>query len=77
MKNNEYKVHNLWPIPVYEDFLPVKQELKDKILNLEYERTTINNSDISKDRFILNDIKDLKKEIEIHNERYVIRSTEE
>jgi uncharacterized protein (TIGR02466 family) len=71
MKNNEYKVHNLWPIPVYEDFLPVKQEWKDKILNLEYERTTINNSDISKDRFILNDIKDLKKEIEIHNERYV------
>ncbi len=71
MEDKEYKVHNLWPIPVYEDFLPVKQEWKDRILNLEYERTHINNSDISKDRYILEDIKDLKKEIELHNERYV------
>jgi uncharacterized protein (TIGR02466 family) len=68
---NEFKVHNLWPIPVYEDNIPVKQEWKNKILNLEYERTKINNSDISKDRYILNDIKDLKSEIETHCERYV------
>lgn len=71
MVDNEYKVHNLWPIPIYEDFIPVRKEWKDKIINLEYERTHINNSDISKDRYILDNIKDLKKEIELHTERFI------
>ena len=34
----------------------VKQEWKDAVINLEYERTHINNSDISKDRYVLNKI---------------------
>ena len=67
----EFKVHNLWPIPVYESEIPVKQEWKDFVVNLEYERTQINNSDISKDRFVLNNMSQLKTEILKHCEHYV------
>jgi len=67
----EFKAHNLWPIPVYESEIPVKQEWKDIVVNLEYERTHINNSDISKDRYILNNISDLKSDIESHCELFV------
>lgn len=67
----EFKTHNLWPIPVYEAEIPVKQEWKDFTFNLEYERTHVNNSDISKNRYILNDILDLKKEIENNCELFV------
>jgi uncharacterized protein (TIGR02466 family) len=67
----EFKVHNLWPIPIYEDKIPVKKQWKDTITNLEYERTHVNNSDISKDRYILNSIPDLKNDIENHCENFV------
>ena len=67
----EFKTHNLWPIPVYEAEIPVKQEWKDAVINLEYDRTHINNSDISKDRYILNNIPDLKNDIETHCELFV------
>ena len=60
---SEFRAHNLWPIPVYESEIPVKQEWKDFVVNLEYERTHINNSDISKNRYILNNISDLKSDI--------------
>lgn len=66
-----FKVHNLWPIPLYESEIPVKQEWKDKIVNLEYDRTHINNSDISKNRYVLNDMPDLKSSIEFHCETFV------
>ena len=68
---NEFKVHNLWPIPIYHGEIPVKQEWKDVVINTEYERTHIDNSDISKDRYILNTIPDLKQDIENHCERFV------
>ena len=67
----EFKTHNLWPIPVYEAEIPVKQKWKDFVINLEYERTHINNSDISKDRYILNTMPDLKSDIEKHCELFV------
>ena len=67
----EFKTHNLWPIPVYEAIIPVKQQWKDAVVNLEYERTHINNSDISKDRYILNNMPDLKSDIENHCELFV------
>lgn len=67
----EFKTHNLWPIPIYESEIPVKQEWKNAVINLEYERTHINNSDISKDRYILNNMLDLKSEIENHCELFV------
>jgi uncharacterized protein (TIGR02466 family) len=67
----QFKHIILWPIPVYEAEIPVKQEWKDAVVNLEYERTHINNSDISKDRYILNNIPDLKSDIESHCELFV------
>jgi uncharacterized protein (TIGR02466 family) len=67
----QFKVHQLWPIPVYEAEIPVKQEWKDAVINLEYERTHINNSDISKNRYILNNVPDLKSDIESHCELFV------
>jgi len=67
----EFTTHNLWPIPIYESEIPVKQKWKDNVINLEYIRTNVNNSDISKDRYILNNMPDLKKEIENHCELFV------
>ena len=67
----EFKVHNLWPIPVYESEIPVREKWKVLVKGLEYERTHINNSDISKDRKILNSMPELKAEIEDHCENYV------
>ena len=67
----EFKAHNLWPIPVYESETPVKSEWIDFILNTEYERMHIGNGDISKDKYILNSLPELKKEIENHCELFV------
>ena len=67
----EFKAHNLWPIPVYDSETPVKSEWLNYILNTEYERMHIGNGDISKDRYILNSLPDLKKEIEHHCELFV------
>ena len=67
----EFKAHNLWPIPIYESEIPVTEEWKKHIKNLNYERTYINNSDISTDRYVLNSMQDLKKEIENHCEIFV------
>jgi len=67
----EFKVHNLWPVPVYDSKITVKQKWKDFVVNLKYDRTHINNSDISKDRYILNNMPELKAEIEKHCEHYV------
>jgi len=67
----EFKVHNLWPIPMYEAEIPVREKWKVLIKGLEYERTHVNNSDISKDRTILNSMPELKTEIENHCENYV------
>ena len=67
----EFKTHNLWPVPIYESEIPVKQKWKDDVINLEYVRTHVNNSDISKGRYILDNMPDLKKEIENHCELFV------
>ena len=70
---NEFQIHNLWPVPVYKSKIPVREKWKVLIKGLEYERTHVNNSDISKDRFLLNSMPELKKEIEQHCENYVRR----
>ena len=67
----QFKAHNLWPIPVYEGEIPVREKWKVLIKSLDYERTHINNSDISCDRYILNSMPELKSEIETHCEYFV------
>ena len=32
----EFKAHNLWPIPIYESEIPVTEEWKKHIKNLNY-----------------------------------------
>ena len=67
----EFNVHQLWPCPIYENDIPVKKEWLDYVHNTEYERTRIEYSDISKDRYILKDLPNLKKEIDSHCENFV------
>ena len=70
----EFKVHSLWPIPIYENIIPVKEKWKNAVLNLEYKRPPIDNSYISKDKYILEtipDLEDLKIEINNHCENFV------
>tara|TARA_Y100000389_G_scaffold185061_1_gene204071 strand:- start:850 stop:1467 length:618 start_codon:yes stop_codon:yes gene_type:complete len=67
----QFKAHNLWPIPVYESEAPVKSEWLDYILNTEYERMHIGNGDISKDRYILNNLPELKNVLENHCNNFV------
>ena len=71
MKNNEFEIHNLWPVPIYQSYIPVKEKWKEYIKSLNYKRTHIKNSDISDDRYILNSMPELKSEIELHCENYV------
>ena len=61
----EFKAHNLWPIPVYESEIPIKKEWQNIIVNTPYERTHVNNSDISVNRYLLNEVPDLKKKLKI------------
>lgn len=49
----EFKTHNLWPIPVYESKMPVKEKWIKYLKNIDYARTHIGNSDISVDRYVL------------------------
>jgi len=67
----EFKIHNLWPTPVYSSYIKTKNEWEDLMINLDYERTHIGNSDISKDRYVLNQIPDLKREINLHCNNYI------
>ena len=32
----EFKIHNLWPIPVYENNIPVKEQWKVLVKGIEY-----------------------------------------
>jgi len=66
----EFKIHNLWPIPIYEGEIPVKNEWKKYIEDVEYRRTHIGNSDISLNRYLLNEMPDLKSDIENHCESF-------
>lgn len=72
--NKHFKIYQLWPIPVYESIIPPRKKWKDAILKLEYERTHVKNSDISKDRYIFKNeesLFDLKKEILLHCDNFL------
>ena len=57
------EVLNLWPIPLYKSLIDVKQEWKDYISKINYERNSVNNADMSKEYYVLEKLSDLKKEI--------------
>ena len=58
-----FKVHELWPTPLYENYIDVKPDWVIKSKNFEYERMYSDNGDYTKDKEILNQLPDLKEEI--------------
>ena len=66
-----FTFHSLWPIPVYESEITVKSEWLDYVSNTEYIRMQTGTADISKDKYILNNLPELKKEIETHCEEFM------
>lgn len=63
---NSFKVHEFWPTPIYENHIPVKSEWINFAENCKYERMFSQNGDYTVDKYILNSILDLKKELLFH-----------
>ena len=57
----EYKVHQLWPKPIFDTEIPIKQKWLDFAYNSEYERVFVENGDYTKDKYVLNKLPDLKQ----------------
>jgi len=66
----EFKVHELWPTAVYENNIDVKHEWLEKVKNFDYELMHTKNGLISVNRYILDEISDLKKEILNHCKKF-------
>jgi len=66
MKEKNYDVLSLWPTPIYISQTPVKKSYLDFIQKIDFERATNKQFDISKDKRILNKMKDLKSHIQNH-----------
>lgn len=68
----EFKIHNLWPTPVYEYNFPVKPEWAHCVKTTEYERTATGNGYISKNRYLLEntDLFELRDQIDLHLNNY-------
>lgn len=58
------EVLNLWPIPLYKSIIEVNDDWLNYIKNIEYERNSVNNADMSKDYYILEKLPDLKNKIQ-------------
>tara|TARA_R100001015_G_C4582936_1_gene139190 strand:+ start:140 stop:766 length:627 start_codon:yes stop_codon:yes gene_type:complete len=63
---DNFKVHEFWPTPVYENYISVKSSWLDFIQNGEYHRAKTNTSDSTNDRHILNSLPDLKDRLLFH-----------
>ncbi len=63
---SSFKVHELWPTPIYENNIPVKSDWIDFAENCEYERMFSKNGDYTSNKYILNSITDLKEELILH-----------
>jgi uncharacterized protein (TIGR02466 family) len=69
---SEFKVYNLWPVPIYENFIPVDQQCFSSIDLLDFERMKSGNGNITVDRNVLlrPEFFDLKSKIEEHCKLY-------
>ena len=63
---SNFKVHELWPTPIYENNIPVKSDWIDFAENCEYDRMFSQNGDYTSNKYILNSITDLKEELLFH-----------
>jgi uncharacterized protein (TIGR02466 family) len=65
-----FVIHNLWPSPVYQNIIQVKQKWIDYAKSVEYIKMHSNNGNISVNKYILENIMDLKADIIYHSELY-------
>ena len=63
---SNFKVHELWPTPIYENNIPVKSDWIDFAENCKYDRMFSQNGDYTSNKYILNSITDLKEELLFH-----------
>jgi uncharacterized protein (TIGR02466 family) len=66
----DFNIHNLWPTPVYQSNILLKDNWVKYCLGLKYNRMKSNNGDISKNKYVLDDMIDLKNEIITHINLY-------
>lgn len=71
MKQNEFKIHQLWSTPIYENYIPVEDNWVSFARNEDYKRMASENGDITKDYYILDKLPDLKKDIETNINLFV------
>ena len=72
LKMAEFKIHNLWPTPIYQNSFLIDDEVKNFIKNEVYERMSTDNGFITVNRYLLNNDKltNLKSNIDEHLENY-------
>ena len=63
---NKPVVTHLWPTPVFEKIIPVKDDWKSYAINSKYIRMDSDNGYISSNKFLLDDLSELKEEITIN-----------
>ncbi len=64
------KIHNLWPVPLYETVIDVKKEWVDLAKSFDYQRTGSDIGDYTKDCYILNKFPELKSNILKHKDYF-------
>ena len=71
----EFKIHNLWPTPVYHNNFLINDDIINFIKNEVYERMSSDNGFITVNRYLLNNenLLGLKNEIDNHIENYTRR----
>jgi len=70
--NREFKVYNLFPTPVFQNFIDLEKYNLEELYNTDYELMESENGKLTKDKYILDkeQFKELKKEIMYNLELY-------
>ncbi len=63
---NKPVVTHLWPTPVFEKIIPVKDDWKSYAINSKYYRMNSDNGHMSTNQSVLDDLSELKEEITIN-----------
>lgn len=66
----EAKIHNLWPVPLYETKIEIKDEWVDWVKSLDYQRMYSKNGDYTKNFYLLNQVPELKETILEHKDNF-------
>lgn len=74
--NNNFFIHNLFPVPVYVSKLKISETIKKSLMRENYQPLASNDGFITNDKYILNNkiYADLKKDIDFHAKIYINES---